>query len=77
MGQSWWALTERGHEAVAVATSTGVNTLTGEGLSDVLTGASVVMDVSNSPTLDDAPIEFFRTATASLPEPTPIWAGRA
>jgi uncharacterized protein YbjT (DUF2867 family) len=60
------ALTERGHEAVAAAPSTGVNTLTGEGLPDVLAGASVVVDVSNSPTLDDAAIAFFRTATTNL-----------
>jgi uncharacterized protein YbjT (DUF2867 family) len=59
-------LTERGHDAVAAAPSTGVNTLTGEGLSDVLTGAAVVVDVSNSPTLDDAAMEFFRTATTNL-----------
>jgi uncharacterized protein YbjT (DUF2867 family) len=46
--------------------STGVNTLTGEGLPEVLAGASVVVDVSNSPTLDDAAMEFFRTATTNL-----------
>ena len=60
------ALTEHGHDAVAAAPSTGVNTLTGEGLPEVLAGASVVVDVSNSPTLDDAAIEFFRTATTNL-----------
>jgi uncharacterized protein YbjT (DUF2867 family) len=60
------ALTERGHDAVAAAPSTGVNTFTGEGLSEVLAGASVVVDVSNSPTLDDAAIEFFRTATTNV-----------
>jgi uncharacterized protein YbjT (DUF2867 family) len=59
-------LTERGHDAVAAAPSTGVNTFTGEGLSDVLAGAAVVVDVSNSPTLDDAAIEFFRAATTNL-----------
>jgi uncharacterized protein YbjT (DUF2867 family) len=59
-------LTERGHDAVAAAPSTGVNTFTGEGLSEVLVGAAVVVDVSNSPTLDDAAIEFFRTATTNL-----------
>ncbi len=52
------ALTEQGHDAVAAAPSTGVNTLTGEGLPEVLAGASVVVDVSNSPTLDDAAMEF-------------------
>ena len=60
------ALTEHGHDAVAAAPSTGVNTLTGEGLPEVLEGASVVVDVSNSPTLDDAAMEFFRTATTNL-----------
>jgi uncharacterized protein YbjT (DUF2867 family) len=59
-------LTEHGHEAIAAAPSTGVNTITGEGLSDVLTGASVVVDVSNSPTLDGAAMEFFNTATTNL-----------
>src|SRR5213596_2288696 len=60
------ALTEHGHDAIAAAPSTGVNTFTGEGLPEVLAGASVVVDVSNSPTLDDAAMEFFRTATTNL-----------
>lgn len=59
-------LTERGHDAVAAAPSTGVNTITGEGLAEVMAGASVVVDVSNSPTLDDAAKEFFHTATTNL-----------
>jgi uncharacterized protein YbjT (DUF2867 family) len=59
-------LTELGHEAVAAAPSTGVDTYTGEGLTAVLSGAEVVVDVSNSPTLDDAAKEFFRVATANL-----------
>ena len=59
-------LEQRGHDAVAAAPSTGVNTLTGEGLPEVLAGAAVVVDVSNSPSLDDAAIEFFRTATTNL-----------
>jgi uncharacterized protein YbjT (DUF2867 family) len=59
-------LNERGHDAVAAAPSTGVNTLMGEGLAEVLAGAAVVADVSNSPTLDEAAIEFFRTATTNL-----------
>lgn len=59
-------LTEHGHDAVAAAPSTGVNTLTGEGLSDVLKGTDVVIDVSNSPTLDGAAKEFFATATTNL-----------
>lgn len=56
----------RGHDAVAAAPSTGVNTLTGEGLREVLDGAEVVVDVSNSPNLDDSAKEFFRTATTNL-----------
>jgi len=60
------ALTEHGHDAVAAAPSTGVNTFTGEGLAEALAGAAVVVDVSNSPTLDDAAIEFFRTATTNV-----------
>ena len=60
------ALSSRGHDAVAAAPSTGVNTLTGEGLPEVLAGAAVVVDVSNSPALDDSAMEFFRTATANL-----------
>jgi uncharacterized protein YbjT (DUF2867 family) len=59
-------LDEHGHDAVAAAPSTGVNTFTGEGLAEVLAGASVVVDVSNSPTLDDAAVAFFRTATSNL-----------
>jgi uncharacterized protein YbjT (DUF2867 family) len=59
-------LDQRGHDAVAAAPSTGVNTFTGDGLADALAGAEVVVDVSNSPTLDDAAIDFFRTATTNL-----------
>jgi uncharacterized protein YbjT (DUF2867 family) len=51
-------LTEHGHDAVAAAPSTGVNAVTGQGLSDVLTGASVVVDeflptIADSATVDD------------------------
>ncbi|BBX49487.1 SDR family oxidoreductase [Mycolicibacterium poriferae] len=59
-------LTARGHEAIAAAPSTGVNAYTGEGLAKVLSGADVVVDVSNSPTLDDAAREFFESATTNL-----------
>jgi uncharacterized protein YbjT (DUF2867 family) len=59
-------LDQHGHDAVAAAPSTGVNTFTGEGLADVLAGAEVVVDVSNSPTLDDAAVDFFRTVTTNL-----------
>lgn len=60
-------LGEHGHEAVAAAPNTGVNTLTGEGLAEVLVGASVVIDVSNSPSFEDsAVLEFFETSTGNL-----------
>lgn len=60
-------LKEHGHEAVPAAPNTGVNTLTGEGLAEVLQGASVVVDVSNSPSFEDnAVMEFFRTSTTNL-----------
>jgi uncharacterized protein YbjT (DUF2867 family) len=60
-------LREHGHEAVAAAPNTGVNTLTGEGLAEVLKGASVVVDVSNSPFWDDAAVlKFFETSTRNL-----------
>jgi len=56
-----------GHEAVAAAPNTGVNTITGEGLAEVLKGASVVVDVSNSPDWDDAAVlKFFETSTRNL-----------
>ncbi|MFG2969742.1 MULTISPECIES: SDR family oxidoreductase [unclassified Streptomyces] len=60
-------LREHGHEAVAAAPSTGVNTLTGEGLAEVLEGVSAVVDVSNSPSFEDqAVMDFFRASTANL-----------
>ena len=60
-------LRSQGHEAVAAAPNTGVNTLTGEGLAEVLKGASVVVDVSNSPSWDDAAVlSFFETSTRNL-----------
>jgi uncharacterized protein YbjT (DUF2867 family) len=60
-------LGELGHEVVAAAPSTGVNTLTGEGLAEALAGASVVVDVSNSPSFEDtAVLKFFETSTRNL-----------
>src|SRR5437762_6687174 len=57
----------RGHEMVAAAPNTGVNTLTGEGLAEALAGAEVVIDVSNSPSFEDAAVlEFFETSTGNL-----------
>src|SRR5262249_53298659 len=60
-------LSALGHEAVAAAPNTGVNTLTGEGLAEVLGGAQVVVDVSNSPSFEDAAVmNFFQTSTRNL-----------
>ena len=62
-------LREHGHEAVPAAPNTGVNTLTGEGLAEALQGASVVVDVSNSPSFEDtAVMGFFTTSTRNLLE---------
>ena len=56
-----------GFEAVAASRSSGVDTMTGRGLADVLASASVVVDVSNSPTFDGAAsLEFFETSTRNL-----------
>jgi uncharacterized protein YbjT (DUF2867 family) len=60
-------LVEHGHEAVVAAPSTGVDTLTGEGVADAVAGADVVVDVSNSPSFeDDAVMAFFETSTRNL-----------
>jgi uncharacterized protein YbjT (DUF2867 family) len=60
-------LRDHGDDAVAASPKTGVNTLTGEGLADALTGADVVVDVSNSPSFDDGPVmEFFTKSTTNL-----------
>src|SRR6267143_5644 len=57
-------LREQGHEAVAASPKSGVNTLTGEGLAEALKGASVVVDVTNSPSWEDAVVmNFFETST--------------
>ena len=60
-------LGEHGHEAIAASPNTGVNSITGEGLADALKGASVVVDVTNSPSWDDAAVlNFFETSTRNL-----------
>jgi uncharacterized protein YbjT (DUF2867 family) len=60
-------LRDHGHEAIPASPDTGVNTLTGDGLADVVEGASVVVDVSNSPSFEDAAVlEFFETSTRNL-----------
>src|SRR5215831_18648729 len=60
-------LRERGHEALAASPTSGVNMVTGQGLAAALEGASVVVDVSNSPSFDGAAaLEFFQTSTGNL-----------
>jgi uncharacterized protein YbjT (DUF2867 family) len=60
-------LRKQGHEVVAASTSTGVNTLTGDGLAESLAGAEVVVDVANSPSFEDkAVLEFFQTSGRNL-----------
>src|ERR1700760_2470643 len=60
-------LRAKGHEAIPAAPNTGVDTLTGEGLKEVLQGASVVVDVSNAPWWEDAAVmNFFETSTRNL-----------
>jgi len=57
----------QGHEAVAASPASGVDTITGEGLADALSGAEVVIDLVNSPSFEDAAVlEFFQTAGRNL-----------
>src|SRR4051794_1006037 len=60
-------LCQLGHEVVAASPSSGVNTLTGEGLAEALAGAQVVVDVANSPSFEDkAALDFFETSGRNL-----------
>ena len=60
-------LREHGHEALAASPASGVNSVTGEGLAEALKGASVVVDVSNAPSWEDAAVmKFFETSTRNL-----------
>jgi len=60
-------LGKRGHEVVAASPNTGVNTLTGQALSEALAGAQAVVDVANSPSLEgEAAMEFFLTSGRNL-----------
>src|ERR1700742_1038021 len=62
-------LREHGHEAVSASPNSGVNTITGQGLAEVLKDASVIVDVSNSPSWDDAAVmNFFKTSTRNILE---------
>ena len=56
-------LRQSGHEVVAASPNTGVNTITGEGLKEVMAGKEVVIDLANSPSFEDkAVLEFFETS---------------
>ena len=60
-------LRERGHEVMSASPSSGVNTLTGEGLAEALAGAQVVVDVANSPSFEDKPaMDFFEESGRNL-----------
>ncbi|MCI3222697.1 SDR family oxidoreductase [Streptomyces sp. NP-1717] len=59
-------LTAAGHEAVPAALSTGVDLLTGKGIDQALAGAEVVVNLANSPTFDEASLDFFRTSMTNL-----------
>src|SRR5262245_41839649 len=60
-------LRKKGHDVLAAAPNTGVNTLTGEGVADAVAGASVVIDLANSPSFEEqAVLDFFRTAGHNL-----------
>src|SRR5579863_5840948 len=60
-------LSAHGHQAAPASPNSGVNTVTGEGLADALKGASIVVDVSNSPSWEDAAVmKFFETSTRNL-----------
>ncbi|MGA0616965.1 SDR family oxidoreductase [Paracoccus sp. KR1-242] len=60
-------LRDKGHEVIAASPNSGVDTITGEGLAEALSGASVVIDLANSPSFEgDAAMEFFRTAGHNL-----------
>ena len=60
-------LKQKGHEALAAAPNTGVNTITGKGLKEAMAGTQVVVDVANSPSFEDkAVLEFFETSGRNL-----------
>ncbi|SEP81672.1 Uncharacterized conserved protein YbjT, contains NAD(P)-binding and DUF2867 domains [Devosia sp. YR412] len=60
-------LLDRGHEVIAASPSSGVNTITGEGLAEAMAGTEVVLDLANSPSFEDAEVlEFFQTAGRNL-----------
>lgn len=68
-------LAEHGHEAIAAAPNSGVDTLTGVGLADAFDGAHVVVDVSNSPSFEDAAVLDFFTRSATNVRAAEVAAG--
>jgi len=66
-GKTVAILRQGGHQAVAASPNTGVNTITGEGVKEAVTGAQVVIDLANSPSFEDrAVLEFFETSGRNL-----------
>jgi uncharacterized protein YbjT (DUF2867 family) len=60
-------LKQKGHEALAAAPNTGVNTITGEGLKEAMAGTQLVIDLANSPSFEDkAALDFFETSGRNL-----------
>src|SRR5215468_4601504 len=60
-------LRQGGHEVVAAAPNTGINTITGEGLREAMSGTQVVVDLANSPSFEDkAVLDFFQTSGRNL-----------
>src|SRR5258707_6704082 len=60
-------LRQRGHDVIAAAPNSGVNTITGEGVKEAVAGAQVVIDLANSPSFEDkAVLEFFETSGRNL-----------
>lgn len=60
-------LRQKGHEVIAASPNTGINTITGEGLSEAMTNTDVVVDLANSPSFEEkAVMEFFQTAGRNL-----------
>jgi uncharacterized protein YbjT (DUF2867 family) len=59
-------LRQGGHEVTAASPNTGVNTITGEGVKEAMSGAQVVIDLANSPSFEDKVLEFFQTSGRNL-----------
>ncbi len=60
-------LRQGGHQVIAASPSTGINTITGEGLAEAMSGTAIVIDLANSPSFEDkAVLEFFQTSGRNL-----------